>query len=771
MDTEITGLTEEQALEERTREQEKQPVHTITRSTWQIIKENVFTLFNLLNFSIAALLFIVKAYTNMLFLAIIVLNIVIDIFQELKAKRLLDRLSLLNRPQVTLIRNGEEKSAGPEDVVKGDVMVLESGRQIVSDAVVLSGSIEVNESLLTGESDAIVKEAGDSLLSGSSVISGKCYARVTKASGENYIQKLQDEVKEEQARGSELLSSMKKVTHFTGYLIVPLGILLFLEAFFLRGDAVNAAVVSTSAALLGMLPKGLVLLITVSLANGVIRLAKKNILVQNIYSLETLARVDVLCLDKTGTLTDGKMKVKKADFLGGADFDQDDAEDLLSSYLAASDDNNATIEALKKKFTPYLAAKPTGRIPFSSKRKWGAVSFGANGTVYLGAPEKIPGSCTKDAEQALEQGYRLLAVGYSESGTPDRENIPDDVVPLYLITLEDNIRKNAAEALGFFDREGIEVKVISGDHVKTVSMIAKKAGVRYWDRAVDMSEVGSDVNYRVLCEKYNVFARVTPEQKKKLVEAMQKNGHRVAMTGDGVNDLPALRKADCSIAVAEGSDASRQISQIVLLESDFTHLPQVVLEGRKVVNNVTRTAGVFFIKTIYSVLLSFICLITLQEFPFIPIQITLIDAAMEAYPSFITIIESDTEKIRGSFLKKAFGNAFPFALTAVCMMMFIGLFTPFSAEIKQTMMYYLLILTTMSAVIKSCIPFTPLRTFICVTMVIGTFAALHLFPTLLHISVLFPAAAVMTALVFVMGAALFLLLFKWKGSFFYRAAL
>lgn len=766
METEITGLTEAEAEERKRRERDGAPRRSITKSTGQIVRENVFTLFNLLNFSIAILLLFAKAYSNMLFIAIILLNIVIGIAQELKAKKLVDELSLLNRPQVTVLRDGNAKNVSAEDIVRDDVMMLESGRQICSDAVVLSGSLEVNESLLTGESDAVVKEPGDTLLSGSSVISGKCYARVTHAGSESYIGKLADAVKSEKETGSELLASMRKVTRFTSFLILPLGILLFIEAFLLRSGSFDTAVVSTAAALLGMLPKGLVLLISVSLANGVIRLSKKKILVQNIYSLETLAHVDVLCLDKTGTLTDGNMKVHSVSYLGTfhgeGSLKEEEAERLLRSYLAASDDNNATIQALKAEWKPELLDMPAGKLPFSSKRKWGAVSFGTSGTVYVGAPERILDGCPEEALQALNQGYRVLAIGYSKQGWTDDEALPAGIQPLYIVTLEDNIRKNVGETLNYFYQEGVAVKVISGDHVKTVSMVAKKAGLKHWEKAVDMSMLGENIDYDRICEEYDVFARVTPKQKQELVAALKRKGHHVAMTGDGVNDLLALRTADCSIAVAEGSDASRQISQIVLLESDFTHLPQVVMEGRKVVNNVTRTAGVFFIKTVYSLLLSLICLLGNIPFPFIPIQITLIDAAMEAYPSFLTIFESDTRRIQGSFLKKAIGNALPFALTAISMMMFVALFLPLPAPQKQTMMYFLLILTTMAAVIKSCVPFTALRTFICATMVLGTFLALWLFPALLEITALSPMLLAFTALIFGMGLVILILIFKAK---------
>lgn len=747
----LSGLTAQEVKERRDQGEGGTGAEKITKSRAQIVRENLFTLFNFLNFLIAALLFLVGAYSNMLFIAIIILNIVIGIAQEFKAKKLVDELSILNRPKACVRRESQEISVELEEVVKDDLLVLGSGNQICNDAVVVEGTLEVNESLLTGESDGIVKEKGGKLLSGSSVIAGKAYARVIQVGMENYAAKLANEVKREKKVQSELLGSMRKVTNFTSFLIIPLGVLLFLEACFLRQSSVNEAVVSSAAALLGMLPKGLVLLISVSLAAGVIRLAKMKILVQNIYSLETLAHVDTLCLDKTGTITDGKLKVQKVSIMGGCS--EEEASRLIKSYMAASDDNNATFEALRECFAPKEEYSAVHKIPFSSKRKWGSVSLQGAGSVFVGAPEKLLNKLPEDLEQELDQGHRVLIIGRWEGIWEDENQLPSEVQPLYSVVLEDHIRRNASETLRFFSREGVDVKVISGDHVKTVSMIAKRAGLERWAEAVDLSEQGEELNYDKLCQKYAVFARVTPKQKQELVTALKRQGHQVAMTGDGVNDLLALREADCSIAVADGSDASRQISQVVLLDSDFTHLPQVVMEGRKVIHNVTRTAQVFFIKTIYSMLVSFFCLFTNQPFPFIPIQITLVDACIEAYPSFLTILESDTRRIKGRFLPTALSHAAPFGITVTAMIVLIRVLSPFSQAERQTVMYLLLILISMSAVIKSCIPFNPLRIFICVTMVCGTFFALGILPSLFEIS---PISLEMTVFVLV-GAGLSLL--------------
>lgn len=754
MEKKIYGLSMQEVEEKRKKGEGEQEPESITKSKKQIIRENVLTLFNLLNFIIAGLLFAVGAYTNMIFIAIIILNIVIGIAQECKAKKLVDELSILNRPAIKVRREGENQEIELKDIVKGDIVILESGSQICNDSIVTSGNLEVNESLLTGESDPVIKEVGSTLYSGSSVISGKACAEVIHVGNDNYATNLVNEVKKEKQVQSELLGSMRKVTRFTSTLIIPLGILLFLEAFVLRKAPVNESVVASAAALLGMLPKGLVLLISVSLATGVIRLAKMKILVQNIYSLETLAHVDVLCLDKTGTITDGKLKVKYVipmDRDEEINLTEDEEKQLVRAYLDASDDNNATFQALQKVFADKDAEEKNGRykekysdatdktyfvknkISFSSKRKWGCISFVGKGTIFIGAPERILGTLPDNLENELEHGRRLVAIGYYDGEWKDEEHLPVQIQPLYSVVLEDRIRNNAKKTLEFFYRQGVDVKVISGDHVKTVAMIAKRAGLKGWADAIDMSAVGEEPDYDAICRECTVFARVTPKQKQELVKAFQRQGHKVAMTGDGVNDLLALREADCSIAIADGSDASRQIAQVVLMDSDFTHLPQVVMEGRKVIHNVTRTAGVFFIKTIYSVLISIFCILTNTPFPFIPMQITLIDACIEAYPSFLTILESDTRKIKGKFLSTALWNAAPFGIVAAVMIAVTTLFLPMASGEKQTIMYLTLIIISMTAVIRSCIPFNILRGFICVTMIGGTFGALLILPGLFEI--------------------------------------
>ena len=731
MDERLYGLTTDEVVE-RQRTYETGAALSITKSTKRILSENIFTLFNFLNFGIAVMLFLVGAYSNMLFIGIIILNIAIGIAQELKAKKLVDELSILNCPKVRVRRNGEEQIVDMTEIVPDDLVVLSSGDQIGNDAVIVSGELEVNESLLTGESDAVIKEKGKQVLSGSFVISGKAYAKVIHVGNENYATRLANKVKQQKKTASELLGSMNRLTSFTSCLILPLGVLLFIEALFVRHMSMADTVVSSSAALLGMLPKGLVLLIAVSLAAGVIRLAKMKILVQNIYSLETLAHIDTLCLDKTGTLTDGKLEVKRAIPLGR--FSKAEIDGLIGSYLAASDDNNVTFQALTDFFQVKSYYQAVHKIPFSSKRKWGAVSLDQAGTVFVGAPDRLLPSIPENLEQEMEHGRRVVVIGYIGRIWTDTEHLPADIEPLYGVIMEDRVRRNAARTLKFFKKEGVDIKIISGDHPKTVAMIAKRAGLDTWNQVIDMSELDEDVDYDVLCNNYSVFARVSTGQKQGLVHAMKAMGHQLAMTGDGVNDLLALKEADCSIAVADGSDASRQLAQIVLLDSDFTYLPKVVMEGRRVVNNVTRTAGVFFIKTIYSLLVSVFCLIKNVPFPFIPIQITLIDACIEAYPSFLSIVEADTRRIKGRFLSTALKNAAPFGITAAVIIALSPCVQPFIVHQGQTATYLILILISMAAVVKSCHPFNKLRIFISITMVVGTFFALFLFPSLLQIT-------------------------------------
>ena len=750
------GLTQQEVFERQQTGAVNQQQKTISKSYSQIFRENICTLFNLLNVLIAIALALVGAWSNLVFIVIIITNVCIGIIQEIHAKKLVDELSLLMIPHVKVLRDQKQQTIDVNEIVMDDVMVLEAGDQICCDSVVIDGEIEANESLLTGESDAIHKTIESSLLSGSSVISGKCYAQVVHVGDDNYTSRLTNEVKKAKELQSELLNSMRKVTKVTSFMIVPLGIILFLEAYFLRHDLLSEAVISSSAGLLGMLPKGLVLLMSVSLAAGVTKLAKQKILIQDIYSLETLAHVDTLCLDKTGTITNGKMKVEKVENLSTQPSQQ--FLDYFGSYLHYSDDNNATYQAICEHFTLNDHHLPSQKVAFSSQRKWSAMTFEGFGSIVMGAPERLMKELPASLMQQIESGKRVIIIAYTQNIVDAKKTLPE-VTPILAIILTDMIRKDVEKTLAYFDSQGVDVKIISGDHVLAVSKIAQMAGLKNYDRYIDMSEYPNGQSHMdELVNQYSVFGRVTPQQKKWLVEALKRQGHTVAMTGDGVNDMLALKEADCSIAIAEGSEAVKQLSQIVLLNSEFSCLPDVVLEGRRVVNNLTRVASVFFIKTIYSIILTIACAICNIPFPFIPIQITLIYFAIEAYPSFLTLLEPQTHKIKGKFLPTVFKNTIPHASGVLLCFLLIYTGRPlFHIPMEQsvTMMYLALACISMQAVIVSSFPMNKLRLFVCVTMVLGFILAIILFHQLLHLTMLTYAQMILTIIITCIG-----LLFK-----------
>lgn len=746
----IKGLSEKEVTQRVQEGKQNLAQSAMTKTTGEIVRKNVFTLFNLMNLLIAIALFYVGAYSNMLFIGIIILNMVIGIAQEIKAKKTVEKLSLLSVPSVTVLRDGEEKTIATDEVVQDDIMVLSAGQQICCDGVVLSGDAEVNEALLTGEADAVGKVNGDKLMSGSSLVSGRCLAKVIHVGNDNYASKIAQEAKQVKEQNSELMQSMRKVTRITSLFIIPLGIILFLEAFILRSDPLFTSVVSTAAGLLGMLPKGLVLLISVSLAGGVVKLAKDKILIQDMFSLEALSHVDVLCLDKTGTLTEGKMEVESVQIFENTLGKKVKLEPLMGSFLRYSNDNNATFQALKEYFKESSACTVYSRVSFSSERKWAAITFKEGGTLVIGAPEKVLQEEMPDAlKSEIKRGRRVLVVSVTKDEITSRTNLSETrLTPIAGIVIRDRIRQSAPKILSYFRKQGVMVKVISGDNPVTVSMVAKDARLKNYDKAIDMMTVSEDADFRKIAEKYTVFGRTTPQQKKKLVQALKSEGHSVAMTGDGVNDLLALKEADCSIAMGNGSDAARQAAQVVLLESDFSALPGLLLEGRRVVNNVTRAAGVFFIKTIYSVVMTLICVLANIPFPFLPIQITLIDAAIEAYPSFVTAFEADGRRIRERFLPAALRRALPNAAAIITAFLLInftvgtGLITIGMIE-KTTILYLLVGLLSMQAVIKNNIPFTKLRLFVVITMVAGYFGAIFLFSNLLGLKVALSASTLL----------------------------
>lgn len=733
----ILGLTEAEVLERKKRGQINIVEEKTVKSNWEIISGNVFTLFNLYNFLIAIALMSVGAYSNLAFMLIIILNICIGSFQEIHAKNMVAKLSVLTVSKVDVIRDGKEKSIGVDEVVLDDITILNMGNQISSDSVVIDGKIEVNESLLTGESDTIVKMPGDKLYSGSYVVSGKCYAKVEKVGKDNLAAEITLKSKKHKKVNSELLNSMRKVTRLTSFIIIPVGVLLFVQAFFFRDQVIKSSVVSTAAALLGMLPKGLVLLISISLATGVIKLAKKKVLVQDLYSVETLAHVDTLCLDKTGTITEGKMQVSNVETFN-EEIMPISVNQALSAFVNEIGDNNGTFQALKEYFKGNDNFEVDYKNSFSSERKWSSISFKDIGSIIVGAPERLTAKSNFEIKEnmieAQKQGKRVLLVGFSKDIV---EDILPDIEIVAAIELSDPLRKNAKEMLGFFKGEGVTVKVISGDNPLTVSSIAKQAGLEDYESYIDLSTIESDDEIIDLVDEYSIFARVSPNQKSLLVQALQAKGHTVAMTGDGVNDVIALRQADCSITLPEASDVTKQVSQIVLLNSDFSVLKDVLMEGRRVVNNITNVATIFFIKTLYSVMLSILNIITCTAFPFIPIQITLVDLAIEGYTSFFISFEPNGKQIKEKFLKSVLKNSFPYSVVIIINIIVLYFLAPALgiAEPKMTtLMYYMIGFTSILAVIRVCRPFNKMRVFLCTTTAIGFFVATILFRNLLHLS-------------------------------------
>lgn len=701
-----------------------------TKSTAEIIRDNVCTVFNLLNVIIAVALALVHAWSNLFFIFIIIVNTLIGIYQEIKAKKLVEKLSLLSMPVAHVLRDGRELEVHPDSVEKGDVLLLESGNVICADSRVLSGSAEINESVLTGESRPVLKRAGDDLLSGSSVISGKCRAEVIHTGEENYAAKLVSEVKKYKSANSELMSSMKKVTRITSFFIVPLGIIAFLEALLVRNMTIADAVISSSAGLLGMLPKGLVLLMSVGLAIGVIRLSKKNVLVQELYSLENLAHCDVLCLDKTGTLTVGHMEVEQVIPLG---CDKARAQQLLASYVSASEDNNATFCALKEYCAYAAPQRAFAGVPFSSARKWSSVTLENGEYLVLGAYERLglKGDMPLQFREQMQQGKRVLFAGITRQ-KPQADGELCAVEPAAAVIIADPLRKNAKDTIAYFERQGVEVKVISGDDPVTASAVAARAGIKNAQRCIDLSNAAPE-DVKNAADKYTVFGRVSPEQKKLLVTALQEKGHSVGMTGDGVNDLLAMKQADCSVAIGQGSDAARQTAQLVLLDSDFAVLKDVISEGRRVVNNITKSAGVFFIKTLYSVFITLWCVIFNLPFPFIPIQITLIDLVIEGFPSFFMSLERNDKPVRSKFLPSAIGAALPnaVAVTVCCIVLTMA---GSSLGIEQSQIGLVTYLTlgavSVMGVVKASLPFNWLRGGLCAVSALGYVGAVAILPNL-----------------------------------------
>ena len=667
----LRGLSTQQAEALRAQGLSNQQSDTGGKSAGEIIRSNALTFFNLIFVVIAVLLCLVGSYRNLTFLPVVIGNTLIGIFQELRAKRILDKMSLLHAPHAVALRDGMEQKLAANDLVRGDIVVLSAGDQIPADATVLQGSVQVNEALLTGESDEIEKEPGSELLSGSFVVAGRCYARLDKVGDESYIAKLTREAKAVQTgEQSEMIRAINRIVKWIGFTIVPIGVILFAQSYFYSGETLQKSVVSAIAAVIGMIPEGLYMLTTIALVLGTMRLARRKVLLHDMKSIETLARVDVLCVDKTGTITEPGMNVQEAHAFECAKNDQFDDEalqDLLADYCLAAQDTNETMQALRafseqrRLEHPQEAKIALDVQPFSSSKKYSSITF-ETGTYLFGAPEFVlKGAYAQVAEELkpfLDAGCRvlLLAKSRGEGNSPE---------PLGYAVLTGRVRENAKETFAYFKEQDVTVKVISGDNARTVSEIAKQAGIENADKFVDAAMLVTDEQLARAAETYTVFGRVTPAQKQKLVQAMQKAGHTVAMTGDGVNDILAMKDADCSVAMASGSEAAAQAAQVVLLDSDFARMPDVVLEGRRVVNNIERSASLFLVKNLFSLLLSVFSAVSFLTYPLEPAQVSLIAMFTIGIPGFLLALEPNYVRIEGNFLKKVLLRALPAALTDV----------------------------------------------------------------------------------------------------------
>lgn len=723
-----------------------------TKSIGQIIATNFFTLFNFLNLGLGLAIFFVGEYKNLLFLGVVICNTFISTVQEIRSKLTVDKLSLLNEPKTTVIRNGKEEEIDIHKIVLGDITKLSPGNQIVTDSTLIDGEVLVNESLITGESEPITKIKGDELLSGSFIVSGHCYAKTIHIGKDNYTAKISAEAKYLKKVNSEIMTFIKRIIKYISIAIIPVGILLFMHQLGLDGNTFNEAVVNTVAALIGMIPEGLVLLTSTVLAISVMRLSKYKVLVQELYCIETLARVDTICLDKTGTLTEGEMEVSKVIPLDLTPMsDITDALGIMSYHMEI---DNQTMQAINKKYARKNDYKPLEIVPFSSQTKWSGISF-ENESYIIGAPEivlKDTKSIKKELDNyAKESRVVLLA----KSKTKLNKKLPTDIEPMALILINDKIRKDAKQTLEYFKQQGVDIKLISGDNPITVAGVAKKVGldnIKY----VDMNETKLPIDK--LAKEYNVFGRVKPNQKKALILELKKQGHTVAMTGDGVNDVLALKEADCSIAMNSGSDAARNVSQLVLLDSNFSSMPKVVGEGRRSINNIQRSSSLFLCKTTYATLLAVIFLFLDRAYPFIPIQLTLTSMVTIGIPSFILALEPNNERINGRIIINVLRKSLPTALTIVTNIIIITIL-PEVIRLTEPEVSTLAVLLTgftgFMLLYKISVPFNTLRRILFISM-IGLFIfGVVVLRDLFSLTFLTPHLIILAAILLMIAVMLF----------------
>lgn len=761
----LKGLTSFE-VEERIRQGKiNKNIDETDRPVWEIVKRNTFTFFNLIFAVIAILISLVQAWNQLIFLPIIVINTIVGIYQEIKAKRYLDQMTLLHAPQSTVIRNGQQEKIASDDLVEEDIIILKTGNQIVADARIVEGSIFVNESLLTGEADEIEKNVDDKLLSGSFVVSGEAKVILEKVGKDSYISKLTEQAKlVDHGEDSEMLRALNKLLKWVSFIILPIAVILFTQNYFVNHNTLQTSVVAMVAAVIGMIPEGLYLLTTIALTLSSVKLARNQVLLHNMKSIESLARVDVLCVDKTGTITEPRMSVEQVFVSPSSNISEAKFMSLLSDYISANTDDNDTMKAIRE----FMLAKGdlqnqmTGVkkiIPFSSKVKYSAVCF-ENESYLLGAPEIVLGKTyekiSSEINHLLEEGFRVLVLAGTKEKIYDQLNL--GAYALGYVVLANPIRENAKSTFNYFAEQGVNIKVISGDNPQTVSAVAKRAGITGSERFIDANLLKTKEDLDQAVESYTVFGRVTPDQKRRLVQALKRKDHTVAMTGDGVNDILAMKSADCSIAMASGSDAATQVAQVVLLDSDFGHMTQVVTEGRRVVNNVQRSAILFLVKNLFSIILAIISAIFVFTYPLQASQLSLISLFTIGIPGFLLSLEENDKRIEKDFIKNVILKALPASLTeitAVLGVVIAGAAFKLTASEISTSAVILLAVVGFMILTKISAPLNRFKMGIIIFNIVGIIISGFMFNSLFSISKISLDSFVLVALLSLFSESLF----------------
>ncbi|MDA2885298.1 cation-translocating P-type ATPase [Lactococcus lactis] len=761
----LKGLTSFE-VEERIRQGKiNKNIDETDRPVWEIVKRNTFTFFNLIFAVIAILISLVQAWNQLIFLPIIVINSIVGIYQEIKAKRYLDQMTLLHAPQSTVIRNGQQEKIASDDLVEEDIIILKTGNQIVADARIVEGSIFVNESLLTGEADEIEKNVDNKLLSGSFVVSGEAKVILEKVGKDSYISKLTEQAKlVDHGEDSEMLRALNKLLKWVSFIILPIAVILFTQNYFVNHNTLQTSVVAMVAAVIGMIPEGLYLLTTIALTLSSVKLARNQVLLHNMKSIESLARVDVLCVDKTGTITEPRMSVEQVFVSPSSNISEAKFMSLLSDYISANTDDNDTMKAIREFMLAKgdLQNKMTGVkkiIPFSSKVKYSAVCF-ENESYLLGAPEIVLGKTyekvSSEINHLLEEGFRVLVLAGTKEKIYDQLNL--GAYALGYVVLANPIRENAKSTFNYFAEQGVNIKVISGDNPQTVSAVAKRAGITGAERFIDANLLKTKEDLDQAVESYTVFGRVTPDQKRRLVQALKRKDHTVAMTGDGVNDILAMKSADCSIAMASGSDAATQVAQVVLLDSDFGHMTQVVTEGRRVVNNVQRSAILFLVKNLFSIILAIISAIFVFTYPLQASQLSLISLFTIGIPGFLLSLEENDKRIEKDFIKNVILKALPASLTeitAVLGVVIAGAAFKLTASEISTSAVILLAVVGFMILTKISAPLNRFKMGIIIFNIVGIIISGFMFNSLFSISKISLDSFVLVALLSLFSESLF----------------